>query len=182
MSFKLENQAEYCGETQKNKEIRHGRGIQVWIDGSRYEGYWINNKANKTIKHITVHSIIPTTPPNILEGIPNIIVAFKIFSNRFVATFNKLNTNVNMNNVNKNAITSYNNILITSIPLNIPPNAIGFLSKKASITHTMKPTALTNSLVKPLLIPNNVPNNITNKIIISIMLSPLLLYYIFVKK
>ena len=52
MAFKLENQAEYCGETQKSKEIRHGRGIQVWIDGSRYEGYWINNKTNKKGKLI----------------------------------------------------------------------------------------------------------------------------------
>lgn len=29
-----------------DKEIRDGRGIQVWQDGSRYEGYWKNNKAN----------------------------------------------------------------------------------------------------------------------------------------
>ena len=26
--------------------MREGRGIQIWLDGSRYEGYWINNKAN----------------------------------------------------------------------------------------------------------------------------------------
>ena len=25
---------------------RHGRCIQTWIDGSRYEGYWKNDKAN----------------------------------------------------------------------------------------------------------------------------------------
>ena len=46
MPLKLENQTEYCGEMQKSKEIRHGRGIQIWIDGSRYEGYWINDKVN----------------------------------------------------------------------------------------------------------------------------------------
>ena len=43
----LENQAEYCGEWSTATNERHGRGIQVWIDGSRYEGYWVNNKANK---------------------------------------------------------------------------------------------------------------------------------------
>jgi hypothetical protein len=26
--------------------VREGRGIQIWLDGSRYEGYWKNNKAN----------------------------------------------------------------------------------------------------------------------------------------
>ena len=26
--------------------FRHGRGITIWNDGSRYEGYWENNKAN----------------------------------------------------------------------------------------------------------------------------------------
>ena len=52
MPFKLGNQAEYCGETQQSKDIRHGRGIQIWIDGSRYEGYWINDKANKKGKLI----------------------------------------------------------------------------------------------------------------------------------
>lgn len=25
---------------------RHGRGIQVWMDGSKYEGYWKRDKAN----------------------------------------------------------------------------------------------------------------------------------------
>ena len=27
-------------------DTRQGRGIQIWLDGSRYEGYWVNNKAN----------------------------------------------------------------------------------------------------------------------------------------
>ena len=26
--------------------MRHGYGIQVWPDGARYEGYWLNDKAN----------------------------------------------------------------------------------------------------------------------------------------
>ena len=29
-----------------DQDIREGRGIQIWLDGSRYEGYWKNNKAN----------------------------------------------------------------------------------------------------------------------------------------
>ena len=29
-----------------DKDIRDGRGVQIWLDGSRYEGYWKNNKAN----------------------------------------------------------------------------------------------------------------------------------------
>ena len=29
-----------------DSEVRDGRGIQIWLDGSRYEGYWKNNKAN----------------------------------------------------------------------------------------------------------------------------------------
>lgn len=26
-------------------KIRHGYGVQFWIDGAHYEGYWINGKA-----------------------------------------------------------------------------------------------------------------------------------------
>ena len=29
-----------------NMNIKQGRGIQSWSDGSTYEGYWINDKAN----------------------------------------------------------------------------------------------------------------------------------------
>ena len=28
------------------KNQKHGRGIQSWIDGSQYEGYWQKDKAN----------------------------------------------------------------------------------------------------------------------------------------
>ena len=31
---------------------KHGRGIQLWADRSKYIGYWINNKANKKGKLI----------------------------------------------------------------------------------------------------------------------------------
>ena len=42
----LENGAKYEGEWLKDTEIRDGRGVQIWSDGSRYEGYWRNNRAN----------------------------------------------------------------------------------------------------------------------------------------
>jgi len=41
----LENGAEYEGEWDtKNK--KDGKGVQTWVDGSLYEGYWKNDKAN----------------------------------------------------------------------------------------------------------------------------------------
>ena len=37
----------YVGEwTVGNQSVREGRGVQVWPDGSLYEGYWSENKAN----------------------------------------------------------------------------------------------------------------------------------------
>ena len=27
-------------------EIKHGQGKQIWPDGSMYEGWWVENKAN----------------------------------------------------------------------------------------------------------------------------------------
>ena len=41
-----ENRAVYYGERCKENEHRHGRGIQIWNDGSKYEGYWKRDKAN----------------------------------------------------------------------------------------------------------------------------------------
>ena len=41
-----ENGAIYYGEWEKTGTNRHGRGIQVWTDGSRYEGYWVEDKAH----------------------------------------------------------------------------------------------------------------------------------------
>ncbi|OMJ65703.1 hypothetical protein SteCoe_37759 [Stentor coeruleus] len=43
-SVEMENGAIYAGEWNKNNQ-RHGKGKQVWSDGSMYEGYWINDKA-----------------------------------------------------------------------------------------------------------------------------------------
>ena len=42
----LENAARYKGEWLVGTNIRQGRGMQVWPDGSMYEGYWRDNKAN----------------------------------------------------------------------------------------------------------------------------------------
>ena len=43
--LKLENNIIYIGEWDINFFTRHGRGIQIWPDGSYYKGYWENNKA-----------------------------------------------------------------------------------------------------------------------------------------
>ena len=40
-----ENQTIYYGEWDIKNNKRHGRGIQVWPDGSKYLGYWKNNQA-----------------------------------------------------------------------------------------------------------------------------------------
>ena len=41
-----ENKAIFYGERDISTNLRHGRGIQIWVDGSKYEGYWKNDKAN----------------------------------------------------------------------------------------------------------------------------------------
>lgn len=42
----LENGARYEGEWDLQRNMRDGQGKQVWADGSLYEGYWRNDKAN----------------------------------------------------------------------------------------------------------------------------------------
>ncbi|OMJ88237.1 hypothetical protein SteCoe_9900 [Stentor coeruleus] len=42
---RMENEAIYTGEWN-NQNHRHGKGTQLWSDGSTYEGYWENDKAN----------------------------------------------------------------------------------------------------------------------------------------
>ena len=42
----LEDGHEYEGEWNTKTNLRHGKGYQIWYDGSIYEGYWINDKAN----------------------------------------------------------------------------------------------------------------------------------------
>ena len=48
----IENGALYYGEWDSEGN-KHGRGIQLWPDGSKFYGYWINNKAN--IKGKLIH-------------------------------------------------------------------------------------------------------------------------------
>lgn len=45
---RLPNGSSYAGEWCSDilDDIREGVGVQVWPDGSLYEGYWKNNKAN----------------------------------------------------------------------------------------------------------------------------------------
>ena len=43
--FELDNQAVYVGQWNK-MGLRHGKGMQIWPDGSKYEGYWKNDTAN----------------------------------------------------------------------------------------------------------------------------------------
>jgi hypothetical protein len=42
----LENGAKYEGEWLLGNEVRQGKGKQIWPDGSLYEGWWVDNKAN----------------------------------------------------------------------------------------------------------------------------------------
>lgn len=42
----IDNEAKYQGEWLIHTEILDGRGFQIWPDGSLYEGFWENNKAN----------------------------------------------------------------------------------------------------------------------------------------
>ena len=41
----LDNGAEYEGEWDEMGR-KDGRGVQIWVDGSLYEGYWKADKAN----------------------------------------------------------------------------------------------------------------------------------------
>lgn len=40
--IKLDNGAHYLGEWNVKTGIIEGRGAKVWVDGSFYEGYWVN--------------------------------------------------------------------------------------------------------------------------------------------
>ena len=43
--YELDNGAVYEGQWTK-EGLREGRGLQVWKDGSKYEGYWRDDMAN----------------------------------------------------------------------------------------------------------------------------------------
>ena len=40
------NNSIYFGEWDYSNNMRHGRGIQIWNEGSIYYGYWVKDKAN----------------------------------------------------------------------------------------------------------------------------------------
>jgi hypothetical protein len=46
------NNTIYYGEWDPANKKRHGRGIQIWKEGSKYCGYWIDDKINKKGKII----------------------------------------------------------------------------------------------------------------------------------
>lgn len=41
----IENQGKYDGEWLVGKDVRHGKGVLTWIDGSIYEGWFKHGKA-----------------------------------------------------------------------------------------------------------------------------------------
>ena len=43
--YEIDNRAIYHGQWSQ-EGLRHGRGLQIWPDGSKYEGYWQNDMAN----------------------------------------------------------------------------------------------------------------------------------------
>ena len=43
--YELDNGSIYHGQWTK-EGLREGKGIQIWKDGSKYEGYWKNDQAN----------------------------------------------------------------------------------------------------------------------------------------
>ena len=45
ITIEFENGAVYQGQWSKDG-LQHGRGVQVWKDGSKYEGLWAFGKAN----------------------------------------------------------------------------------------------------------------------------------------
>lgn len=42
----LQDGAQYTGQWNVDTGERHGRGMQIWSDGSIYEGYWKRDQAN----------------------------------------------------------------------------------------------------------------------------------------
>ncbi len=44
--LKLENGTVYSGQWDPKSCNKEGHGVQIWQDGSKYEGQWVNGKAN----------------------------------------------------------------------------------------------------------------------------------------
>ena len=45
-AVQFDNGIIYQGQWNVIEETKDGRGVQVWPDGSKYEGYWRDNQAN----------------------------------------------------------------------------------------------------------------------------------------
>lgn len=43
--MQLGNGAVYIGTVTKKDNLREGRGVQIWKDGSKYEGHWFQDCA-----------------------------------------------------------------------------------------------------------------------------------------
>ena len=63
------NKSKYYGEWNSEKKERHGRGISLWLDGSKYLGYWVNDKTN--IKGKLIHSNGDIYEGEWLDNMPN---------------------------------------------------------------------------------------------------------------
>ena len=59
----------YLGELDFSKNVRHGRGIQYWKDGSKYYGYFTEDKAN--IKGKLIHNNGDIYQGEFLDDLPN---------------------------------------------------------------------------------------------------------------
>jgi len=59
----------YLGEWDFSKNVRHGRGIQYWKDGSKYYGYFTEDKAN--IKGKLIYNNGDIYQGEFLDDLPN---------------------------------------------------------------------------------------------------------------
>lgn len=125
------------------------------------------------------YSSIPMTAPNIFDGIPRTMVAFKMASNSVVASNMSFSAIMRMEKTIKKAIISYNAMFKTVTPFKMPPNLkngkcsyrktdTGFFNKNESITTKINPTQETSCFKAPLLKPSAAPDKINIMIIISI--------------
>ena len=60
-NIEYKNKSEYLGEWNINTGKRHGRGIQKWLDGSKYEGYFVADKAG-------IHGKLTHSNKDVYEG------------------------------------------------------------------------------------------------------------------
>lgn len=46
IDLQIGNDAKYSGQVLKSMNLKHGHGIQIWDDGSKYTGNWQYGKAH----------------------------------------------------------------------------------------------------------------------------------------